>query len=75
MPTDNNKIITLTDYIEQSLAFIQHNNFVLLVGPLAVSLDGKLLNWSVTFHALWSPEHCIPSVSGSDKLDYYTHSF
>ena len=29
---------------------------------------------SATFHALWSSEHYVPFVFGSDKVDNYTHS-
>ena len=61
-PTDDNYIVTTTVCIGQSLIFIQCNNFVSIMGQLLASLDESLLVYlNLTFHTLWSPEHCIPS--------------
>ena len=74
MPIDNNTIIITTYLVGQSLVFTQCDKFVSIAGLLVASLVKRLLNWSFTFHALWSLKHYIPYVDGSDKLDYYTHS-
>ena len=74
MLTNDNQIMNSTCRVGQSIIFIQCNDFVSIVGLLAASLNKRSLLWSVTFHAQWSLEHFIPFVTGSDKLDYYTHS-
>ena len=61
MPTDDNKIVTTTFNVGQSLTFTQCDSFVSNMGQLAASLDERLLNCTFTFHALWSPERCNPS--------------
>ena len=43
MPTDNNDIITSTIWVGQSLAFIQHDVFIYLMGQLAALLDKRML--------------------------------
>ena len=73
MPTDNNYIITKTVCVGQSLAFIQRNDFVSVASQLLALLSERSLVCLIsTFHTLWSPENCVPSDCGSDKLEYCT---
>ena len=69
MPSDNNINLTTTYYGGQPLAFTQCDDFVSIMGLLVALLNKRSLKWSFTFHALWSLEHSVMSVSGSDKLD------
>ena len=62
MLTDNNYIITTIVCIGQSLAFIQCDNFVSIMGQLMALLNKRLLAClNLAFHTLWSLEHCIHS--------------
>ena len=61
MPTNNNNIVTSTVCFGQSLALTQHNDFFFIVGPLAASLNERLLFCAFTSHAMWSLEHCVLS--------------
>ena len=62
MLIDDNYILTTTVCIGQSLTFIQHDNFVPIMGQLLALLDERsLVCLNLTFHTIWSQEHCIPS--------------
>ena len=61
MPTDDIEIVTLTVCVGQSLMFMQCDDFVSMMGQLVAMFDKRLLICTFIFHALWSPNHCIPS--------------
>ena len=60
MLTENNSIITTIYLVGQSLVFIQHDDFISIMDLLVLLLNKRSLIWSVTFHALWFLEHCVP---------------
>ena len=68
MLTDVDKIINSTVCVGQFLMLTQPDVFVSIADQLAALLNKRLLNCASTFHALWSPKQCVPSVQLGLKI-------
>ena len=73
MLTDDNKIVTSTIWVGQSLAFMQCNNVISLAGQHAASHVERLLIYFNFPSTLCDHQNTMfHQINGSDKLECYT---